>query len=158
MKRLSLLLMAALALAAPAEAAKRKTIAGEPLVIDGDTILLSLTKIRLLGIDAPEPDQTCVRDGAPWSCGLEAKAALADLVRGRRVTCDLNGRHSYGRPLGRCRLGATDLGAWLAEQGWAAVDPRFEQTYAPQQAKAKAARRGIWAGPFQLPCEFRGSC
>jgi endonuclease YncB( thermonuclease family) len=120
--------------------------------------MLSLTKIRIVGIDAPEQDQTCRRAGAEWPCGTAASAAMAELVKDKRVTCDLTGRHSYGRPLGRCRIGKTDLAAWMVAQGWAVVDPRFEQTYLPQQAEAKAARRGVWAGPFQMPCAFRGSC
>ncbi len=138
--------------------ARLQSLAGDALVIDGDTIMLSLTKIRMLGIDAPEGKQTCQRVGLEWPCGIEAAAALADLVKDKNVSCDLNGRHSYGRPLGRCRVGGTDLGAWMVAQGWAVVDPRFEQTYLPQQAEAKAAKRGMWAGTFQTPCQFRGSC
>jgi len=27
------------------------------------------TEVRLFGIDAPEFDQSCTRNGRPWSCG-----------------------------------------------------------------------------------------
>lgn len=171
MKRGVTLALAAILVASAASAfakgARQHSLAGDALVIDGDTVMVSLTKIRLLGIDAPEPEQNCRREGpdlvttvnpVTWPCGLAAGAALDDLVKGKRVDCDLNGNHSYGRALGRCRIGATDLGAWMVSHGWAVVDPRFEQTYLPQQAEAKAARRGVWAGPFQMPCQFRGSC
>ena len=36
-----------------------KTITGNAKVIDGDTIHIGSSKIRLHGIDAPETDQTC---------------------------------------------------------------------------------------------------
>ncbi|MBC7907010.1 MAG: thermonuclease family protein [Rhodospirillaceae bacterium] len=157
---IALVVAALMAPAVPADAKGQRleTLSGDALVIDGDTIMLSLTKIRMLGIDTPEDEQTCRRGGIEWACGIEASAALTDLVKDKRVTCDLNGRHSYGRPLGRCRIGATDIGAWMVSQGWAVVDPRFEKTYLPQQAEAKAAKRGLWSGTFQMPCEFRGSC
>lgn len=164
MRPVAALVLTALVLApAVAGAGRPETLSGAALVFDGDTIMLSLRKIRFLGADAPEPEQPCFRDGIQWPCGLEARAALTALVEGRRVTCDLNGRHSYGRQLGRCRVGGGtgyqgDLAAWMVSQGWAVVDSRFEQTYRPQQAEAKAARRGVWSGTFQVPCEFRGSC
>lgn len=163
MKTADKLLLAAvaatLAATTPAPAAERRqSLAGAALVFDGDTIMVSLTKIRLIGMDAPEMAQTCRQDGQDRPCGVQARDALAGLIEGKSVACDLSGRHSYGRLLATCHVGDTDLGAWMVGQGWAVVDPRFEQTYAPQQAKAKAARRGVWAGEFQTPCAFRGSC
>lgn len=138
--------------------AKHETLTGAALVFDGDTIMLSLRKIRLLGMDAPELNQTCQHGGMDWPCGIQARDALTDLVKGKTVSCELNGRHSYGRPLAHCHVGATDLGAWMMEQGWAMSDPRFDQPYLPQQARAKAAKRGMWSGTFQQPCAYRGSC
>jgi hypothetical protein len=50
--------------------------AGEPIsgiarIIDGDTLAIGETKIRLEGIDAPESDQVCLdRNAAKWSCGI----------------------------------------------------------------------------------------
>ena len=40
-------------------------ITGKPRVVDGDTIHIGKTKIRLHGIDAPEMKQECYRVEAP---------------------------------------------------------------------------------------------
>ena len=57
-----------------------ETITGTVEVIDGDSLVLAGRQIRLVGIDAPEYDQTCDRAGQSWACGAEAKAQLAELV------------------------------------------------------------------------------
>src|SRR5262245_35629980 len=48
-------------------------IVGKAWVIDGDTVVISGTHIRLEGIDAPEADQICTdANGKPWPCGRTA--------------------------------------------------------------------------------------
>jgi endonuclease YncB( thermonuclease family) len=37
-------------------------ISGVPRIVDGDTVQIGSTKIRLSGIDAPETDQLCLDD------------------------------------------------------------------------------------------------
>ena len=40
-------------------------------IIDGDTLAIGSTKIRLEGIDAPETDQFCLNvGGVRWTCGI----------------------------------------------------------------------------------------
>ena len=64
-------------------------ITGKPRIIDGDTLQISNTKIRLHGIDAPEMRQTCTTSkGEEQLCGVLAKQALERLVRGQDVTCN----------------------------------------------------------------------
>jgi len=44
-------------------------VTGKPRVIDGDTIHMGKTKVRLHGIDAPETKQECYRvNGSPYRC------------------------------------------------------------------------------------------
>lgn len=160
MRRAPLLIAAALA-ALPLAAlagARTETVTGPALVMDGDTIMVALRKVRLVNLDAPELAQTCTRAGADWPCGRMAAEAMATLIADKDVTCDLTGQHSYGRKLGRCFVGGQDLGAWMVANGWAAVDPRFGDEYRPLQAKARGGRLNIWSGAFQQPCQFRGSC
>ena len=50
------------------------SLAGEPLrIIDGDGFELNGENVRLWGIDAPEMDQQCSRDGEAFQCGAFAK-------------------------------------------------------------------------------------
>ena len=45
------------------------TLSGTARAVDGDTLDLSGERVRLIGIDAPELDQSCQRDGQGWACG-----------------------------------------------------------------------------------------
>jgi len=87
-------------------------------VIDGDTILTSVGKVRLLGIDAPEMGE----------CGAdEATERLADLVEGKNVTLVFDrlqsDRDKYGRLLRYVHLGSDDIGAILLTEGKVRVFP-----------------------------------
>src|SRR5262249_12292293 len=63
-------------------------IIGKPWIIDGDTISIAGTHIRLEGIDAPESDQTCADSkGRTWNCGKAAAAQLSAHIAGRELTC-----------------------------------------------------------------------
>ena len=56
-------------------------ITGKARVVDGDTIRIGKTKIRLHGIDAPETKQECYRmDDSPYRCGEAATDALRVLI------------------------------------------------------------------------------
>ena len=81
-------------------------ITGKPRIIDGDTIHIGKTKIRLHGIDAPEMKQTCrTRKGEEQMCGQLAKEALQRLVKGQDVTCKGDKRDRYKRLLAVCYVG-----------------------------------------------------
>src|SRR5262249_36879565 len=125
-------------------------------VVDGDTIRIDGIPIRLEGIDAPEKAQACTTAGGrPWPCGQVATRRLRDRIGARPVTCRPRALDRYRRVLARCRLpDETDLNAWLVREGWA-VASGFSRVYAAEEAEAMAARRGIWAGPFMTPSEWR---
>jgi endonuclease YncB( thermonuclease family) len=72
-------------------------LTGSPRIIDGDTIAIGKTRIRLEGIDAPEAAQTCGRKGGgTWACGAAATRALSDRIGGKVVECTSRGRDRYG--------------------------------------------------------------
>jgi len=55
-------------------------ITGKAHIIDGDTISIGKTKIRLHGIDAPETKQTCLdHTNTPYMCGKASTAFLRSL-------------------------------------------------------------------------------
>ena len=56
-------------------------ITGKARVVDGGTIRIGKTKIRLHGIDAPETKQECYRvDDSTYRCGEAATDALRVLI------------------------------------------------------------------------------
>ena len=131
-------------------------IVGRPSVTDGDTVVIRDTKIRLHGIDAPESGQDCAdRAGRDYRCGQAAALALADHIGQAPVTCEPRDTDRYGRTVAVCRKGAEDLNAWLVSQGHAIAYRRYSQDYVAAEDEAKAARRGIWAGSFTAPGDWR---
>ncbi len=65
------------------------------------------------------------------------------------------GRDRYKRIIGRCTVAGEDLGAWMVLQGWALTYRRYSLDYVDEEADARAARRGIWAGEFVKPWKWR---
>ena len=90
---------------------------GNAFAVDGDTLRIGPERVRLVGIDAPEREQTCTRtNGEVWGCGEAAHGALTALVRGANITCTPQGRDRYGRILAKCKSGDADLGQSIVEQ------------------------------------------
>ena len=134
-------------------------LAGTARVTDGDTIVINGTRVRLIGIDAPEAQQGCQRDGRSWRCGTAATEALRGLVGHGTVRCQDLGRDRYARALAVCWAGGTELNRELVRAGWAvAYYPRRGVTgprYETEQAEARAAKRGLWSGSFVPPAQHR---
>lgn len=133
-------------------------ITGRASVVDGDTIEIHGTRIRLHGIDAPESAQTCRRaDGTRWRCGQQTALALDDLVEGRPVTCRIVDTDRYGRFIGRCTVAGFDISGWLVEHGWAVAYERYSTDYVEQQQVARSRAVGVWSGEFDMPWDWRNS-
>jgi endonuclease YncB( thermonuclease family) len=132
----------------------RSPIIGGARVIDGDTIDIAGTRIRLEGLDAPEFDQTCTDPkGWTWSCGRTAARELQAHIHGQRVSCENLGLDRYRRVLAVCALpDGSSMNAWLVRQGWAVASGL---DYYAEQSEAQSARRGIWAGTFMPPWQWR---
>jgi endonuclease YncB( thermonuclease family) len=131
-------------------------VSGDARVIDGDTIDVSGTRIRLEGIDAPETAQTCSRNPAgSWPCGREAQKALARMIEGRQVACTAEGYDRYGRMLGVCSVGSEDVNAAMVRNGYAWAFVKYSTRYTSEEAAARDAKAGIWQSESQPAWEFR---
>ena len=127
-------------------------LSGKSRVIDGDTLEVAKRRVRLAGIDAPERDQQCSdAAGQPTDCGEIARRTLADLVGRGPVTCSPVEMDPYGRVVATCAFGGADLGEVMVASGQALATDRYK----PMEDEAKAARRGIWAGRFDTPAQWR---
>jgi endonuclease YncB( thermonuclease family) len=132
-----------------------RAIDGPAQVVDGDTLTLAGERIRLFGVDAPEARQMCERDGEPWRCGVEAGEALRGFLAGKPVSCTPLDHDRYGRVVARCLAAGQDVGAWLVAQGMAVAYTDFSWRYVPQELAARWHGRGLWAGRFVTPAEYR---
>lgn len=93
--------------------------------------------------------------GQKWACGEEAKARLAGLIEGRQVSCATSGVDDFGRLLARCTVGGVELNRHMVLTGFAVAFRRYSTDYVSEEARAKGARQGLWAGNFQMPSEYR---
>jgi endonuclease YncB( thermonuclease family) len=128
---------------------------GQASVIDGDTIDIHGTRIRLHGIDAPESGQPCTINGKAWPCGRRAAFALSDKIKGHTVECRPKDTDRYGRSVAVCRANGDDVSGWMVEQGWAVAYRRYSLDYVNEERHAANARRGIWQGEFEAPEDWR---
>lgn len=135
--------------------ASAQTIAGQASVIDGDTIEIHGTRIRLFGIDAPEGGQTCSAQGKSYRCGQQAALALSDKIGSKTVECRPKDRDRYGRVVAVCRVGGEDVNGWMVAQGWALAYRHYSLDYVSQEQRAESARAGMWQGRFQPPWDWR---
>jgi endonuclease YncB( thermonuclease family) len=128
-------------------------IEGRASVVDGDSLVIAGERIRLRGIDAPELDQTCLRDGNEYACGRDAREALARLVGSRPVACASREKDRYGRLVADCLVAASELGRAQVAAGWAVAYGDFQR----EEAAARAGGRGLWSGTFDRPRDWRES-
>jgi endonuclease YncB( thermonuclease family) len=136
--------------------AQAADLSGVPRIVDGDTLAIGTTKVRLEGIDAPETDQVCLNaNGARWTCGIEARDQLTAHVAGQQINCTSHGTDVYRRTLATCYLAKEDLNGWLVQQGWALAYVQYSSAYRQVEEDARANQRGLWQGAFIAPWDWR---
>lgn len=131
---------------------------GQPRVVDGDTLQFAEGQVDLDGIDAPETEQTCTRNGTSWACGLDARWALANRIGRHWVTCVPQEAPGTGPVRALCYLagvGQLDVGEWLVAEGWALALEGAGARYQSAQAAAESAGKGLWQGAFMAPWDWR---
>ncbi|WP_298253163.1 thermonuclease family protein [Bradyrhizobium sp.] len=131
---------------------------GQASIIDGDTLEIHGTRIRLWGVDAPESSQLCRgADSNLYRCGANAANDLDTFIARRPVTCTPVSEDQYGRSVAICSVGGADLGEWLVRNGLALDWPQYSKgKYNSAQRDADRSGRGMWAGSYVAPWLFRG--
>jgi endonuclease YncB( thermonuclease family) len=73
-------------------------LTGQASIIDGDTLEIHGTRIRLWGVDAPESDQLCRNeDSEHYRCGQKSANELDAFLARRLVQCVEVDRDQYRR-------------------------------------------------------------
>jgi endonuclease YncB( thermonuclease family) len=135
-----------------------ESVTGAARVIDGDTIVVGVERVRLFGIDAPETAQTCVdAQGRRWGCGDSAANRLRQLISTREVKCEQRGRDDYGRLLGLCWANGREVNAALVREGMAWAFVKYASDYAGIEQEARRAKRGVFAANNVPPWDFRAA-
>jgi endonuclease YncB( thermonuclease family) len=141
----------------PAAVAIADDLTGQASVIDGDTLEIHGSRIRLWGVDAPESTQLCRGvDSERYRCGAKAANDLDGFIASRYVSCIPINLDRYGRTVATCSVGGVDLGEWLVQNGLALDWPQYSKgKYGADQRAAEQAERGMWAGSYVEPWLFR---
>ncbi|MFN8298101.1 MAG: thermonuclease family protein [Chitinophagales bacterium] len=124
-------------------------------VIDGDTFDVEdstgqTTRIRFIGLDAPESRKTPKEDVQFY--GKEAKEYLKQRLKGQQVRLvnDVEPHDKYGRTLAYVYLtDGTFLNAELVEQGYAEImtippNVAHADEFLKLQQEARENKRGMW--------------
>jgi micrococcal nuclease len=108
------------------------TISGPARVIDGDTVVVAGTRVRLKGVDAAE---------LGTACGENARAVMIGIVTGD-LTCRLTGEKTHRREVDYCTTAnGIDINQAIIAQGAALACPRYDTRYVPfEQAAALEAQ------------------
>lgn len=136
--------------------ARAEDLTGIPRIVDGDTVAINGTKVRLQGIDAPETEQFCLDDkGQPAECGKGVRDRLIEKSAGRPWTCKVSGQDVYSRSLARCYVGGEDIQKWLVRSGLALSYKHYSHDYDADEQAAREAHAGLWSGAFIAPWDWR---
>lgn len=114
---------------------KNSVINGRAYVVDGDTLTIQKTQVRLFGVDAPELDH-------PY--GKNAKGALLSLCKGHDVRAEVIAQDTHGRTVARCYLAdGRDLSAEMVKLGLAIDWARFSNGQY-QSLEPPGVRKKLW--------------
>ena len=135
-------------------------------IVDGDTVKFGGTTYRLAGIDAPENGQVALdARGRRFDAGAAATDALSQFLDDMQaqnwqvdIVCRPGDVDRYRRQLAHIELthadGSTlDVCAWLVAEGWAVAE--YGAQYRHLEDDACRHRRGLWAGTFERPKDWR---
>jgi micrococcal nuclease len=121
---------------------------------DGDAITIfnmnRPVRVRLIGIDAPENDQ---------SFGDVAKQHLSRLVYDKFVSVEYSGLGQNGSLQGRVLINGQDVGAQMIRDGVAWYDPSYKnrlteaefEVYIQSEQAARTEKRGLWQAESPIP-------
>ena len=124
-------------------------------ITDGDTIKINGEKIRFSGIDTPELNQTCVKEGVKNSCGLTAKQILIDKIIDNKVKCIKEGKDRYKRILAECFVNNESLSRYLVRSGYAFAYRKYSKKFIIDEDYARVNKLGMWSMEFKYPWDYR---
>ncbi len=117
------------------DAVEKPVIRGRAYVVDGDTVVIRKTQIRLFGVDAPEMNH-------PY--GKKAKWALVKLCKGQEVKAEVTDVDAHGRTVAKCFLpDGRDLSAEMVKLGLAIDWPKFSDG-AYRSLEVPDVRKKLW--------------
>ncbi len=116
-----------------------------PKTSNSATLHVDERTIRISGVTGPSAETVCQRtDGSEWPCGRAALYGFRMFIGGRAVECYFPAVEGAVDIIAPCRIGRTDLGLWLSQQGWAMPNELATDEYRKASEDARCAYRGLW--------------
>jgi endonuclease YncB( thermonuclease family) len=120
------------------------------VIVDGLTVKTMDRVVRLAGLEGPPREAICFDEkGYLWACGLQARAALNNLITDRPVPCKVIGRDN-DVDIGHCQVDRADLGRKLVAAGWARPTPDRQADHSAELKAASEASMGMWNGGWKI--------
>ena len=120
-----------------------EAIKGNAIIIDGDTIHIGNSKVRLYGIDAPEINQTCTINKIIWECGFESSQALENIISAKEVRCEIVDIDRYKRYVAKCFVKNIYLNQYMVQKGWAIAYRYYSDDFINDEEIAEKNKVGI---------------
>lgn len=129
---------------APSEGPPVETVLHRPVATAAGAFEARGYHIALEGIEVTDAAETCESGGVTWPCGVHARTAFRNWLRGRALSCVVPPVAPEETLVTECKLGGHDAAAWLVAQGWARAIA--DGPYAEMEAEAREKARGLF-GP-----------
>lgn len=135
---------------APSEGPPEETVLYRPLAEAAGRFGAMGYEVMLAGLRPTPADRVCGAGEAAWPCGVHARTAFRNWLRGRALACIVPPVPPGEVVVTSCRLGHSDAGEWLVGQGWAlAADG--DGRYAALEEEARRAGRGLHGAAPAVP-------
>ena len=116
-----------------------------PKVVAAGLIRYDQGTLQLEGIDLVLPGDMCTApDGSHWPCGVIARTAFRNFLRGRALSCVTPGESWDDTLVTDCVINNQDPAAWLASHGWAKPMPGAGAAYVELARLAQQEQKGIY--------------
>ncbi|MEO3386363.1 thermonuclease family protein [Mesorhizobium sp. CAU 1741] len=126
----------------PTKGPPREEILHRPVATAAGAFEAMGYRVALEGIDVTAADEVCGPE--EWPCGVHARTAFRNWLRGRALTCVVPRVAPDDVVVAKCARAAQDPAEWLVSQGWARATAAGP--YAEIGSQARADRRGLF-GP-----------
>jgi endonuclease YncB( thermonuclease family) len=137
--------------------AQANEVTGKARVIDGDTIEIGATTIRLFGIDAAETGQRCVDSNRHFVRPGDDASNRVEVLTQEGVTCVGANYDDYGRLLATCtNPSGVNINKALVSEGLAWAFVKYSDTFVAEEKKASEEKLGVWKLACEQPWVFRG--
>lgn len=131
-------------------------VEGYANAVTGAMLEINSLHVKLLGLEAPYMQQTCAdKFGQGYACGQKSRDWLQNWLQNKVVKCHIISPQNNGRATGVCFSEGYDVGAVIVNAGWAVAYTKNTDIYVPYEQQAGTKKRGLWAGTFYKPWDWK---